>query len=431
MNDTSKRLLASGLTRRSVLQGAAGAALLTAPAIRPSWAAGRPLKIGFVSPQTGPIAAFGEADGFVLAGVRAALKDGLKVGGNTHPVQIIAKDSQSNPSRAAEVTSELILGDKVDIVVGSSTADTTNPVADQCEVNGMPCVTTDTPWEAHFFGRKGDPKTGFEWTYHFFWGLEQIGNVYANLWSSIDTNKKVGLLWGNDADGVALSDAKMGLPAIWAKRGFQLVDTGLFNLQTNDFSAQIRRLKDEGVDIVSGVFIPPDFTTFWTQCAQQGFRPKAATIAKALLFPSSVEALGDRGFGLSTEEWWSPHHPFKSGLTGQTAAEYCAAYTKATGRPWTQPMGFKHAVLEVACDVLRRAKNVDSPEAIRDAIAATNYQSIVGPVSWAKGPVKNVSLTPLVGGQWSKGTTSKFELMIANNQTAPEIPAQKKFEPMA
>ena len=37
------------------------------------------VKIGMVSPETGPIAAFGEADQFVLAGVRKALGDGIVI----------------------------------------------------------------------------------------------------------------------------------------------------------------------------------------------------------------------------------------------------------------------------------------------------------------------------------------------------------------
>ncbi len=47
------------------------------------------MKIGFVSPQTGPIAAFGEADKFVLDGVRKAIGNSIKIAGADHPVQII------------------------------------------------------------------------------------------------------------------------------------------------------------------------------------------------------------------------------------------------------------------------------------------------------------------------------------------------------
>jgi branched-chain amino acid transport system substrate-binding protein len=206
-----------------------------------------------------------------------------------------------------------------------------------------------------------------------------------------------------------------------------VVDAGFHEPLSDDFSAQITKLKEAGVDIVSGVFLPPDFTTFWVQAAQQGFKPKAVTVAKALVFPSSVEALGDLGDGVSTEIWWSPGHPYASGLTGESSADLAGGYMAATGKQWIQPMGFKHALLEVAVDVLKRTKDIDDPASIVEAIVATDYASIVGRVSWANGPVKNAATTPVVGGQWTKGTEHPFELMISENQYAPEITVQAPF----
>ena len=95
--------------------------------------------------------------------------------------------------------------------------------------------------------------------------------------------------------GVALADVKRGLPPGFIKAGYSYTDMGLFTPLSNDFSAQIAKLKAANCDVVTGVFLPPDFATFWAQCAQQGYKPKAATIAKALLFPASIEAIGDRG----------------------------------------------------------------------------------------------------------------------------------------
>ena len=128
----------------------------------------------------------------------------------------------------------------------------------------------------------------------------------------------------------------------------------------NDFTSQISAFKAAGAEIVTGNMIPPDFATFWSQAAQQGFRPKIVTIGKALLFPSVINSLGARGDGLTTEIWWTPNHPFKSGLTGQSAQELTDAYAGATKRPWTQPIGFQHALFEVAIDVLKRAKSAGS-----------------------------------------------------------------------
>ena len=286
------------------------------------------------------------------------LAKGLQSGGKTYQVEIISKDSQSSASRAAEVASELILGDKVDLIVASATPDTTNPVADQAEVNEVPCITTNCPWQPYFFGRKGDPKKGFTWTYHFFWGLEDVIGAFLALWDGAPTNKVVGGLFPNDADGNAWGDPKLGLPPALAKAGYKLIDPGRYQLMNNDFTSQISAFKAAGAEIVTGNMIPPDFATFWSQAAQQGFKPKIVTIGKALLFPSVIDSLGERGNGLTTEIWWTPNHPFKSGLTGQSASELTDAYTKATKRPWTQPIGFQHALFEVAIDVLKRAKTL-------------------------------------------------------------------------
>lgn len=419
--------IAGGVSRRRVLQAGAGAVL--APAVLrvlPAHAQSRVIKIGHVSPLTGPIAAFAEADAFILRQLQTKLADGVSIGGKNYRVEIVSKDSQSNASRASEVASELILRDKVDLLVAASTPDTTNPVADQAEANEVPCITTDCPWQPYFFGRKGNPEKGFTWTYHFFWGLEDVIGAFLALWNSIPTNRVVGGLFPNDADGNAWGDAKHGFPPALARSRFKLVDPGRYQPLNNDFTAQITAFKSAGVEIVAGNMIPPDFATFWSQAAQQGFRPKVVSIGKALLFPSVIHSLGDRGVGLTSEIWWTPTHPFKSGLTGVSSRELCEEYTRATGRPWTQPIGFKHALFEVAIDVLKRSKTTDRKD-ILAAIASTNYQSIVGRVHWAGTPVKNVCKTPLVAGQWRR-VGGKIDLVVTTNENAPEIPVGGKLE---
>ncbi|WP_407495693.1 ABC transporter substrate-binding protein [Pseudooceanicola sp. MF1-13] len=418
-------------TRRRLL--GTGAAVLAAPVIAPrhAWARGDEIRLGWVSPTTGPIASFGASDDYVLDGVRKAIGEGIEINGKTYPVRIIEKDSQSSPNRAAEVASELILDDEVHLMLSSSTADTVLPVTDQCELNEVPSVSTDTPWDAFFFARGGDPAVGFDWTYHFFWGAGQIIDCYASLWSQIDTNNRVGLLLSNDSDGVAMSHPKVGMAAMMRERGLEVIDGGLFEPLSDDYSAQIGKMKDAGVDIITGAFLPPDWTTFWVQASQQGFRPKAATIAKAILFPTAVEALGDLGQGVSSEVWWSPDHPYSSGLTGQSSAELAAGYEQASGRQWIQPTGYKHALLEVAIDVLKRCDDPMDAGAMMESIKATNANTIVGPVSWKDGPVPNAATTPVVGGQWVKGEQHPYDLKVAENKYAPEITVQTEFKALS
>ncbi|RLA63747.1 MAG: ABC transporter substrate-binding protein [Epsilonproteobacteria bacterium] len=388
---------------------------------------GKPFKIGFVSPQTGPLAIFSESDKFTIEQVKKTVGKGILIGDTIHPLEILYKDSQSNSNRAAEVASQLILDDKVDLMLANSTPATTNPVADQCELNGVPCITNDTPWQPHFFGRGGDPKEGFEWTYHFFWGLEDIIGSYTNLWEQTKTNKVVGALWPNDSDGNAWADKKRGFPPVLKEKGFKLVDPGRIQLPANDFSSIIYEFKKQGVEIVTGVIPPPDFANFWTQAGQQGFHPKIVTVAKATEFAAAIAPFGKRADGLSVEVWWSPSHPFTSGLTNQTSAQLAEAYTKATGKEWSMPLGLKHSLFEVAIDVLKRSKGPKNPESIRDAIANTDYASIVGHINFKTGPVPNISKTPLVSGQWSVDGKN-MNLSIVENSQAPAIKIQKKLK---
>jgi branched-chain amino acid transport system substrate-binding protein len=419
--------------RRALIQAGgtlAGAAALGFPSL--VLAQGRTIKIGFVSPQTGPLAPFGEADKFTIEQMNKLFGSGIDIGGKKVAIQILQKDSQSNPNRAGEVANDLILKDKVDLMLVSSTPETANPVSDACELNEVPCVSSVVPWQPWFFGRKGDPAKGFEWTYHMFWGLEDVIANFLAGWKSVQTNKKVGGLFPNDGDGNAWGDKELGFPKPLAKEGFSLTDPGRFQNMNNDFSAQIAAFKKDSCEIVTGVVIPPDAKTFLTQAKQQGYKPKVVTLGKALLFPAAIEALGDLGDGLSTEVWWSPSHPFTSSLTRQSAKQLADSYESIARKQWTQPIGFAHALFEVAVDALKRTQNLGDAASLRDAIKATNLKTVVGDVKWGGGgPFKNVSKTPLVLGQWVKGKKYKYELTIVNNQAAPNIPVGGKLKPMA
>ncbi len=411
------------VTRRRVLGGvgvAAGAAALGASAAR---AAGGSVKIGYVSPQTGPLAPFAAADDFVLGAATEAFR---KAGRN---IEIMVRDSQSNPNRAATVAGDLINAG-VSLMLVSSTPETTNPVSDQCELGEVPCLSTVAPWQPWFFTRGGKPGEGFEWTYHFFWGLEDVIAVYTAMWKQLETDKVVGGLFPNDGDGNAWGDPKLGFPPVLAKEGYTLRDPGRFQDGTDNFSAQINAFKAAHADIVTGVVIPPDWTTFWTQANQQDFRPKIASVGKALLFPSSVEALGQAGQNLSTEIWWGPRHPFRSSLTGQTCVQLADAYTKQTGKQWTQPIGFTHALFELASDILKRAKDPADRPAVLQALTQTKLDTVVGPIAWGKGPVKNVAKTPLVGGQWRMTPQGpfKYDLVVTTNTIAPMVPVASQMQ---
>lgn len=408
--------LALGLTASACTQG------LDGPGAE---ASGDTLKIGYVSPVTGPLAGFGEADAFVIDQMKAHYADKeLKVGDKSYKVEIIVKDAQSDSKRAGEVAADLINKDGVDIVLSTGTPDITNPVADQCEANATPCITTVAPWQPYFLGRGGTPDKPFSWTYHFFWGLEDVAVTFEDMWSQVETNKQVGALFPNDTDGQAWAGA---FPEM--VKDYTFNNPGAYTNGTQDFSAQVGAFK--GADIIIGLPIPPDFTTFWKQAKQQGLSPKMATIGKALLFPSSIEALGDIGNNLGTEVWWTPEYPFSSSLTQQSAGDLAKAFEEKSGKQWTQPLGFSHALFEVADAALVKAGSRDK-QAVSDALKTLTVKTVVGDLDFGNGPVPGVAKTPLAGGQWRKtdGGKHPFELVIVSNKVNSSIPVAGKVEPL-
>ena len=120
-----KEVWKKGVTRRDFIKtvGAAGvAAAGTGLLPRSSMAAKRDyILIGHPGPGTGPIAAFGEASKW--ADKRAVAEINKKGGiylrdlGKRLPVRVKAIDTESNPTKAAEVTAKLILQDKVDLML--------------------------------------------------------------------------------------------------------------------------------------------------------------------------------------------------------------------------------------------------------------------------------------------------------------------------
>lgn len=417
--------------RRKVLGGlgaTVAAGTLATPRILRAQTAGT-IRMGYVTPATGPLGLFGETDGYTVQKIRDALGGTLlSANGDTYAIEILERDSQSSPNKAAEIAGDLILNDEVHLIVPASTTDTILPVAEQAELYETPCISAGAPWQAMVLPRGGGE---FDWTYHFFWGLDEALNTYVGLWNGLDSNKTVGMLFPQNIDGETWGNPEYGLPAPTRAAGYEVVIPGFFQPRTNDFSAQIAQFKQAGCDIIGGITYPDDLKTFVTQCNQQGFKPKAITVAAALLFPGGVEAMGPLGNGMSTEVWWTPAFPFKSTLTGQTGRELADQWEADQGRQWTQPLGYSHGLLEVALDILKRSANPLDLEANRDAMAATDLETVVGRVSFGNGPHKNICTTPIFGGQWVKGETWPYDLKIVDNTVNQLFPPEQKIVPLS
>jgi len=388
--------------------------------LRPARAAVRDhILIGLPLPVTGPVSAFTTVSPWIDNKAIADInKDGgifIKEAGKKLPVKVKIVDTESNPSKAGDAGSKLILNDNVDIMYVSATPATVSPVAAACERFKIPCVSTMMPVEMFLLGGP------FTWAFDASLSMRDYMASFLPMWDDVKTNKVVGLLAQNDPDGVVWAD---GAKNTLGTAGYKVIDIGRFPPGTMDYGTIISGWKKENVEVMFANMSPPDFTRVWRQCFRENFIPKICTVGRALMFPTAVEAVGgDLGLGTSTEAVWHPSYPFKSSLTGETAKGLSEAYETASGKQWTAPLGGLYSGYEIIADVLKRAQTLDK-EALRKAFAATDLPTIQGHTKFND---KNICITPSGGLQWVKGKKFPFDCVLVANGNYKTLPKEAKM----
>jgi branched-chain amino acid transport system substrate-binding protein len=451
MSDETKD--AGGLSRGDFLKrsgvAVGGAVLGGAAAAEPSWARAihhgardasvGTITIGYVSPLTGADAGFGEPDPYVIGLAKKAFAKGFKVAGKTYKVNIVNKDAQSSPSVSAQVTQELINSDQIDLLLATSTPEVVLPAVGAAEAAGVPAVSTTVPWQAWWLGSGNSltsPKA-YQWIFHFSFGVGNFFDTYTDLWPQVPTNKTIGVMYPNDSDGNAIRES---LAPLLEKAGYTVVDPGAYEDGTTDFTSQITLFKQKNCQIFNTFPIPPDFTTFWRQAAQQGYTSmvKIAQIAKTGLFVSQIEAVGLKlGNKLATGAYWGPTWPGGSSLTGISNKELGAGYEAHSGKYWNQQTGASMALFDVAAAALKASGNPKDKTAVAGALKNLNAKTPLGDLHWGTNspntnPVPNVVATPIPGGQWlttKKGSKYPLEFVFCEHKDYPAVPIQAKLKP--
>ena len=330
----------------------------------------------------------------------------------------MVKDSQSNPNRAAEVAKELIVYDKVDLMLVASTPETTNPVSTQCEIEEVPCISTVAPWQPYFIGRQANPAAGRRHGSRSTTPITSSGGSRTSSRSSptcgasLQTNKSVGGLFPNDGDGNAWGDKQVGFPPVLDKLGYKLTDPGRYQNLTDDFCAQIAAFKKANCEIITGVVLPPDFTTFWNQAMQQGFKPKVgldrqsdpvpgrgrgagqerqqSVVGSLVVAEPSVQVVADRPVGRGHR-----HGLRKSVRQAMDAADRLRPCAVRGRRRCAQALARDAATTRPIVEGDRRdqARHRGRP----DRLGRPNLPPFAA---------KNIAKTPLVGGQWRLQATA-------------------------
>ena len=428
--------LTGSISRRGLLRGiGVGAAVVGGGGLLQACSSGikgassgstKAITIGWIHPLTGDLAGFGAPDNWVISKIKqtSPYKNGFKIGGKTYPVTIKSYDTQSSVTRAGDLAHQAILTDGVDLLLTSSTPETVNAVASTAETLGTPLICANCPWESWYINLGGNPAKPTlkpKYVILYFLGAEHLAKCFIPMWnrihSQLHTNKIVAAAFPNDSDGNAF---RAVFPPIVEAAGYTLDMSSAYPDGTTNYSSMISAFKADKADFFTNVPLPPDFATMWTQSIQQGFRPKLATVAKVLLFPTDAYAMGSEVYNVATDTWWVPTLPWVSSFTGETCQQMANEFETATGGQWNANIS-NYSMFEVAYKALTSVTDPHDKAEVAAALHNVNMHALAGPLDFASGgPAPGVAITPPAGVQWQKGTKYPLEMQIVDNTLLPQ-----------
>jgi branched-chain amino acid transport system substrate-binding protein len=205
--------------------------------------------------------------------------------------------------------------------------------------------------------------------------------------------------------------------------GYEIVVHEEYAPRSEDFSAMILKAKDAEAEVLLSVPSPPDGLAIQKQMAELGWTPKFELMIRAPENVSWTETLGSIGDYATIFAGW--HH----GENFPGVAELNAQYEAEFGRPADLLTGPAYACVQILADAIERAGTLDR-DAIRDAIAATDMTTVIGPVTFNEDGTGNV-LNPM--SQWQNG---QLELVWPADQATaplayPAVPFEERGEEVA
>jgi branched-chain amino acid transport system substrate-binding protein len=335
----------------------------------PAAVAAQTIKVGSVVPLTGRYAAGGAQ---VRAGYEIAIEDvnrggGVAVGGKKMPLELVILDDESDATKTV-ARLETLAAQGVVAYLGGFGSDLHAAAASVAEKN-------KTPYLGVAFALHKIHEQGFRYLFSPFWKSPDISQQMVPMLTSIpaaERPKRVAVFQEKTDWGIEMSAA---FAAAGKDAGYSIVAHGEYAPGAKDFSDLILKAKAENADAVFALPTPPDGMALVKQMHELDLNPKLVLMIRAPDPPVWSKNLGRDGDYTVFAPGW--HHAFK--FPG--VSELNAAHVKKIGRPADPVTGPAYACVQILAAALTKAGAVDR-EKVRDAIAATDMTTVIGPVKF-------------------------------------------------
>lgn len=315
-------------------------------------------------------------NGYDLAIERINAKGGVMVDGKAYKLKIVYYDDESTPARGAQLVERLISQDGVKFLLGPYSSGMTKAIAPVTEKYGVPMVEAN-----------GAARSLFTQGYKYIFAVLNSSDQYLS--SAVDLIAEAAEEQGRDPASLKLAatfendpfsqDVRVGIADAAKKHGMKLVIDDQLPPELNDMSVTLTKAKALRPDAM--------FISGHSKGAALGVRQisdaRVDVAALAMTHCDAADIIGK--FGKAAEytlcaSQWHPSLTYSDEVFG-SAGDYAETFEEKYGYEPPYQAAESSAAVQVWADAFARAGSLE-PDAVRDALAATDMETFYGPVKF-------------------------------------------------
>jgi branched-chain amino acid transport system substrate-binding protein len=355
-------------TPRSIAAATVLALVLALAAPGAGSAAEKTLTIGLLGPLSGGAASYGielqrgaemKADEINKAG-------GLKIGGDTYKLKLVAYDQKAQAAEAATATNKLVFQDKVKYIIGNAVGATCNAAQTITEPNkvlfafvcwGTSNLAADKPYSFRSMLSQWELAEPF-----YRWVKENHPNV-----------KRVAAISPNDTSG---KDTNTAVVKALKTLGFELAADEYYERGTKDFYPLLTKVLAQKPDMIDVAAAPAgEAGLILKQAMELGF--KGAKGWTAGTNPFTIISVAGRE---AAEGVWSPANiNVKSEHVNSAVRKFGDAYEKRYGEVPGVIAVANYAAFDVFTQAMQRAGSVET-DRVLDVLTKERFETVWGPL---------------------------------------------------
>lgn len=316
---------------------------------------------------------------------------GVAVKGKKLPVKLVYYDYQTDEKRAQQLAERLINVDKVQVMTAPFGSGHTKVVAGVAERYGIPIVAVASAEPVHNQGYKTlfgtlAPSVGL------------IDAMLSQAREKFPATKKIAILGRADVFPKVMATT---MAAQAKAAGLDVVYNETYPVGTLDHAAALTQLKAAAPDWIFVTGYTKDLVLVRKQMADLRLSAPLISMITGPAYREFVDSLGPLAENVTSATWWHASQTYKSDDVFGSTQAFTDAVRKKTG----QDPDYVHASSAAALVVIQKAIEKSGslePEALRQAIAASDLNTFYGPIKFRADGMNSNRNLPLIQIQGGK-----------------------------